>query len=121
LVKHAGLEHAFWKATAADNAVLIEWLLGLGRRAALERTAHLFCEVNARLELVGLSQEDHFPFPITQTQLGDMLGLSAVHTNRIVQELRAAGLVRWDGENASIPDKAALRKLCEFDPTYLTV
>lgn len=68
---------------------------------------------------MGLSRADSFEFPITQSELADMLGLSLVHTNRTVQDLRASGLVRWDGRIIEIPDAERLAEVADFDETYL--
>lgn len=90
-----------------------------GQRSALERLAHLLCEVFTRLEVGGLNDGQAFLLPLTQAELGDTLGISLVHANRVVGELRARGIVRWRGEQVEILDWPALRDLAEFDPAYL--
>jgi CRP-like cAMP-binding protein len=93
----------------------------MGRRSALEHTAHLLCELFLRLRAVGLTEDDSFKLPLTQVELGDTLGLSTVHVNRVVQELRAKGLITWRGATLVIDDWKRLQGLAEFDPTYLSL
>jgi len=69
-----------------DAAIFREWILNVGQRDALTRTAHLFVEIFTRLKLVGRVRDGVFDFPISQTQLGDALGISAIHTNRVLRE-----------------------------------
>jgi len=72
-----------------------------------------------RMEAVGLVEGNSFHFPVTQADLADALGFSVVHTNRILQELRAAGMIRWTGKTVEILDRDALESLAKFDPRYL--
>ena len=80
---------------------------------------HLFCELNARLGLVGLGKDDSFDFPLTQTELSECLGLTPVHVNRTLQELRRAGLVEVQDRRVKILDLEALKAAAEFDDAYL--
>ena len=106
---------------AVDAAIHRQWIVALGRRSALEHTAHLLCEMFLRLRAVGLTEDDSFKLPLTQAELGDSLGLSTVHVNRVVQELRAKGLITWRGETLVIDDWERLQELAEFDPTFLSL
>jgi CRP-like cAMP-binding protein len=90
-----------------------------GQRSALQRLAHLLCEVFTAAGVGGLNDGQAFHLPLTQAELGDTLGISLVHANRVVGELRARGLVRWRGEHLTILDWAGLSDLAEFDPAYL--
>jgi CRP-like cAMP-binding protein len=110
---------ALWWATLLDEGVLREWLLAMGRRPADKRIAHLFCELAARLEAVGLVRDDSMELPITQTELADTVGLTNVHVNRIIQQLRDQGLIAWRGRVLTIVKPQALKALAGFDPTYL--
>jgi CRP-like cAMP-binding protein len=74
-----------------------------------------------RLRVVGLTTDDSFQLPLTQAELGDTLGLSAVHVNRVVQELRKQGLITWYGETLVIKDGPRLQQIAEFDPTFLSL
>ncbi len=91
----------------------------LGRRDALGRAAHILCELYVRLDDVGLVENGCFGLPLTQAQISDVLGLSAVHVNRVVQELRARGLVTWEKRQVTVKDWVGLSALAEFEPTYL--
>jgi CRP-like cAMP-binding protein len=73
--------------------MLREWIVNVSRRSAEQAVGHLFCELLARLEAVGLRVADGFEFPVTQSELADTVGLSAVHVNRVIQELRARKLI----------------------------
>lgn len=113
------LARLLWLETVVDAAIHRTWLVGLGRRDALARTAHLLCEARVRLEAVGLSDEGRFDLPLSQREMADMVGISTVHMNRTVQALRARGLIDWEGGCVSILDWDRLSKLAEFDPLYL--
>ena len=106
---------------AIDAAIQRNWILSLGRRKAESRLAHLFCELYLRLKIVGRVDGASFQFPISQSTLADVLGLSIVHTNRTIQHLRAARLVQWRNGEATILDWDGLSELGEFDPVYLNL
>lgn len=110
---------ALWRDAVTDGGIYREWLTSVGRRTARQRLAHLVCETHMRMEAVGLADGDHFSFPVTQTQLGDALGLSAVHVNRTLQELRHDGLLTWKGPVVMLLDHQGLREAGDFDPGYL--
>ncbi len=116
---HPHLLRMFWLNTLIDGAIHREWLAGMGRRRAVGHMAHLICEVYTMLEILKLAPDFAFYFPITQRDLADMLGLSEVHTNRILQELRDTGMMQWQGGIVRIFDWAGLQELAEFDSTYL--
>lgn len=113
------LSKALWWATLADEGVLREWLVNMGRRPADRRVAHLFCELLARLRAVGLADEETMDLPLTQTDLADTLGLSSVHVNRVVQQLRDERLISWRGKRLKIEDVEGLTAFAGFDPNYL--
>lgn len=113
------LTRQLWLHTLVDAAIMRQWMLGLGRRSALENTAHLLCELFRRLQAVGLSEGQSFPLPVNQIELSEALGISPVHANRTLQELRTQGLVRLAAQRAEILDLGRLEALAEFDPDYL--
>jgi CRP-like cAMP-binding protein len=117
--EHPSVARAMWWASLVDEATLREWLLSMGQRSAIQRMAHLFCELRLRMKLVGLAEDDTFDFPLTQAELSDVLGLSSVHANRTLQELRGADLITLRNNRLQIHDPAALQELAEFDPAYL--
>jgi CRP-like cAMP-binding protein len=96
-----------------------EWTISLGRRTATERLAHLFCEISMRLRSVGLTNGRECQMPVTQADLADALGLSTVHVNRTLQDLRATDLVELRGKRLTIRNERGLREVAMFDPTYL--
>jgi CRP-like cAMP-binding protein len=112
------LARMLWLLTVIDAAIHREWIGRLGHSAAV-RIAHLLCELQARFGVVGLATPEGFPIDLTQSDLGDMTGLTPVHVNRTLRKLREAGLAVVRDGYASIPDLPRLRDFAGFDPTYL--
>ncbi len=106
-------------AVVADEAVLQEWLVNVGRRTAYQRIAHLLCELLARMRVIGATQGNGYDLPLTQYDIGDTTALSVVHVNRTLQQLRGDGLIRWDRRRVEIPDPLRLAAAAMFDPAYL--
>jgi CRP-like cAMP-binding protein len=119
--EHPHLSRLLWLSTLIDGAIHREWLTAMGRRSAAGHMAHLICELFLRLQTVGLAKGDTFQLPITQVELGDTLGLSTVHVNRVLQELRGERLIRWQGNAVTILDWERLKEVAEFTPTYLNI
>ncbi|MFZ3484196.1 Crp/Fnr family transcriptional regulator [Sphingomonas sp. 3-13AW] len=117
--RHPHLTRVYWFGTNVDAAVHREWEVSLGRRSALSRLAHLFCELNVRLEIVGLSDGMYYDLPLTQAEVADCLGITPVHCNRVMQELRERKLLEWKGGRLSILNRDELARVGEFDPAYL--
>lgn len=115
------LTRLLWLSTVIDAAMHRAWIVALGRMSPLSHMAHFLCEMYIRLEVVGHTTEHTFKLPITQIDLADMLGLSVVHVNRTLQELRATGMISWLGSTVSIKDWDGLRALGQFDPAYLNL
>jgi CRP-like cAMP-binding protein len=110
---------ALWWETLVNVAIQREWTMNLGQRTASERVAHLFCEIFFRLRLAGLTQGLSCDFPLTQSDLADATGLSKVHVNRTLQELRAARLVTLKGKVLIIPSLERLMDAGLFNANYL--
>ena len=106
-------------AASRDEAMVVEHLVNIGRRSTLERTAHLFMEMAERLSLVGLATEAEFDCPLTQYVLADALGLSPIHVNRVLRQLREQNLLTLRKGNVKIHDLNGLRKLAGFQGGYL--
>jgi CRP-like cAMP-binding protein len=119
LARHPRLADVFWRDTLIDAAIFRQWMMGIGRKEAYGRIAHLMCELFLKLKAVGLTEGYTFPLPITQAELGDALGLSTVHVNRTLQDLRRDGLLVLKGASATIMDWERLKGVGEFDPSYL--
>ena len=113
------LTRLYWFGTNLDAAIHREWEVSLGRRNALSRLAHLFCELYVRLGLVGLVEEDAYALDLTQTDLAECLGLTSVHVNRTLKELRERGLMEFRSGRVEISDLIGLRRIAEFDPAFL--
>jgi len=113
------LAQTLWRKTLIDAAATRAWMISLGRRSAFARIAHLYCEMLVRLEAVGLATRAQARLPITQSVLADALGLSLIHVNRTLAEIKRSGLIVRDGAMVSVPDWAALVQAADFDPTYL--
>ncbi len=118
---HPHLTRLLWLNTTMDGAIHRQWLVNLGRQAALGQLAHLLCELFLRLQAVGQAEGYSFRLPITQAELGDALGLSTVHVNRTLQELRGEGLLTWTRDLVVIEDWDRLQEVAQFDPAYLNL
>lgn len=117
--RQPGLAGRFWRETLIDAAIFREWIANVGSRDAYARIGHLICEFYMRLKAVGLTQGSTFDFPITQTEIADATGLSTVHVNRSIQQLRADGLVTLERGVCTIPNLKALKQAGMFDARYL--
>ncbi len=116
---HPNIAAALRKTTLVDEATLREWLVGLGSRGPIERVAHLFCELQARFEVVGLAGPEGFPLPLSQSDLADATGLSGVHVTRAIQNLTGRGLVAQADGRLVIRDPGGLKTLAGFGGDYL--
>jgi len=110
---------ALWRETLIDAAVFREWIVNVGRRSAVVRLAHLLSEIGTRLQRLGLAAGDRFELPMTQLDIADALGLTPVHVNRVVQELRRSGLLELRKHSVFLPDLPRLKELGDFDDLYL--
>ncbi len=106
-------------AASRDEAMVVEHLVGLGQRDADARTAHFLLELGGKLALVGLGSKAGYACPLSQYHLGDALGLSAVHVNRVLRKLREDGLLTFRNGRVTFDDLDRLVALAEFDPAYL--
>lgn len=117
--KYPHLTRMLWFSTLLDAAIHRESILSVGRRTALARIAHLLCELNVRLELVGLARGGRFKLPLTQADIADVSGLTSVHVNRMLKKLRDDKLATFRGGEVVIHDWEGLQRVAEFDPAYL--
>ena len=113
------LARVYWFQTNLDAAIHREWTVCMARRSAIARVAHLMCELCVRLDIIGRVRDNRFEFPLTQTDLAECLGLTSVHVNRTLQELRKRKLISLENREVAILDHSALQELAEFDPAYL--
>lgn len=115
------IRSAFWRHMADDAVLYREWLVSMGRRSAIEHLARLICELCSRLNFVGLATPSGFRLPLTQADLADALGLSAVHVNRIVKQLRASGVLTIVNQNVTIRNWPRLTEIAEFRNELLSL
>jgi CRP-like cAMP-binding protein len=113
------LTRALWWSTLVEEAVAREWIVNVGQRNALERMAHLFCELLYRFRAVDLNQGNSCTLPLTQVELAETLGLSSVHVNRTLQTLRRQKLITLENGTLTIQDLDALKEVSFFNPDYL--
>jgi CRP-like cAMP-binding protein len=119
MLERPAIARALWWSALVDEATLREWLVNIGRRPAEQRVAHLLCELLMRLQTVGLASGDSYELPITQGDLADTVGLTLVHVNRVLQRLRATGLITLRSRHLVINDAQALKAFSGFDANYL--
>jgi CRP-like cAMP-binding protein len=119
LEKHPRLALTLWANTMVDAAIYRQWLTNVGRHSAHERIAHLLCEMCHRLHAVGFVEKGRFKLPVTQTDIGDATGLSTVHVNRVIQDLRSDQLITIHSNIVVVLDWERLKTVGEFDPSYL--
>lgn len=113
---HPGLAEAFAAIREEEERLLLDHIVRLGRLTAYERMAHLLLELRERLARVGLADEHRLPLPLTQETLADALGLSIVHVNRTVQQLRRDGLIELRSGIAVLHDPGTMADLCGYEP-----
>jgi CRP-like cAMP-binding protein len=116
---HPHLGRMLWFSTLLDAAIHREKILSIGRRSAIARIAHIFCELLVRLRIVGLADDKGYELPLTQADLADVTGLTSVHVNRMLKKLRDENLLTFRGGTVTIDDWERLQRVAEFDPTYL--
>jgi CRP-like cAMP-binding protein len=117
--RYPRLAAAFWRETLIDAAIFREWVMNVGQREGASRIAHVLCELLVRLRAVDLVEDHVCDLPITQGEFADALGFTPVHVNRVLQQMRADGLIETNGTRLRIPDWDKLKEVGEFDPTYL--
>lgn len=126
---HESLEHLqeldnrlarrLWFSTMLDAAMHRQWIYRLASLNAIQRVAHFLCETNARLLAIGASDGSTFPLPMTQSDIGEVCGLTNVHVNRVLRQLRETGLCHFRASHVHITDLKALAEKAFFDPEYL--
>jgi CRP-like cAMP-binding protein len=116
---HPRITRALWWHELVNASIQREWLLNIGARGAFERLAHLFAEMFFRMRAVGLADGNSCEFPLTQNDLADAMGMTAVHVNRMLQELRRQGLIEFERKRLRIPDLEALMHAGQFNADYL--
>jgi CRP-like cAMP-binding protein len=116
---HPRLGAALWWSAMQEAAMLRERIVMLGRRKARARVAYLFCELLWRYRAIGLSEDHSLRLPLTQADIGDTLGVTAVHVNRVLQDLRREGLITLANRRLTLHNADRLQIVAELNPSYL--
>jgi CRP-like cAMP-binding protein len=119
MASDAAVRRAIWLDSLIDASVFREWVVNVGRRDARTRIAHLLCELALRIDASGVGAGSVFDFPLTQEQIADATGLTAVHTNRVLQALRKEGLISLAANRLTILDWKTLAEVGDFNERYL--
>lgn len=115
------LMRGFFVEEMIQRAMLEERNVVLGRMHADERLAFLLYETYARLHAMGMVRQHSYEMPLSQGEVADLVGMSPVHVNRTLQGLRAKGLVEWSGHQVTLPDPAALARLAQVSPNFVSI
>lgn len=131
LVDHAGLKRIteqvphltrmLWLDTLITGSIHRSWIVAMGRRSKSSHLAHILCELYVRLQAVDRVDGRSFHFPLSQGEMADVMGLSLVHINRVIQTLRQENVISWNNQTITVLDWDRLQALAEFDPTYLNL
>ncbi len=117
--EHHGMAKAMYMAQLVDEGIMRAWITSMGRRTSIERVAHLMCELYLRARNIGIAKEETFALPLSQLLLADSLGMTAVHLNRVLKELRVAGAMTLARGSLVITDPGKLIQIAGFDENYL--
>jgi CRP-like cAMP-binding protein len=113
------IAEALWNDTLIDAAIFREWIVNVGRRDSRARVAHLLCELSLRMQAAGLADGHRYKLPMTQEQLADAVGLTAVHVNRVLRQLAEEGLINRERRAIMIEDWPRMRQAADFNDKYL--
>ncbi|RYF11506.1 MAG: Crp/Fnr family transcriptional regulator, partial [Oxalobacteraceae bacterium] len=116
---HPNVASAMYSAQLVDEGIMRAWIVSMGRRSSSERVAHLICELYLRARNIGLTEGEEFNLPLSQLVLADALGMTAVHINRVLKELRISGAMALKRGSVIILDPLKLVKIAGFDENYL--
>ena len=117
--EHPSIARAMYTAQLVDEGIMRAWIVSMGRRSSIERVAHLICELYLRARTIGLTHDGDFALPLSQLVLADALGMTAVHINRVLKELRLSGAMALSRGSVSILDPGKLVTIAGFDENYL--
>ncbi|WP_298813595.1 Crp/Fnr family transcriptional regulator [uncultured Sphingomonas sp.] len=115
--RSSAINQAIWRAKLIEEAVLRKWLLF--SNDSYQSVAHLLCEMYVRAAIIGLAANGQCRLPLTQEEIGNALGITSVHTNRVIQRLRSEGMIDLVQHDLTIKDPAALTRAAAFDRSYL--
>lgn len=110
---------ALWRDTLVDAAIFREWIVNVGQRAGVNRLAHIIMELRERLRVIGRISGSEFELPLTQEQLGEAMGITSIHVNRILKQLQTAGVMKVRRGRVTILDEEKFSRAADFDELYL--
>jgi len=119
VLEHSEVGRAILITTLVEASIFREWVVNIGQRGSRSRIAHLLCEFAYRLTAQQLAADGIFELPMTQEQLADATGLTAVHVNRVLQALQREGLIERDRRMIRFPSWERLSEVADFNPRYL--
>lgn len=117
--RRPSLAETFWRDTLIDAAMFREWIVNVGQRPAPARLAHVMIELRERLRIIGAVDGNDFDMPMTQEQIGEALGITAVHSNRVIRQLRQDGIADLHRGRVTVLDERKFQELADFDGRYL--
>lgn len=117
--KHPNVASAMYSAQLIDEGIMRAWIVSMGRRSSMERVAHLICELYIRARSIGLTDDGEFALPLSQLVLADALGMTAVHINRVLKDLRLTGAMALKRGSVTILNPTKLVQIAGFDENYL--
>jgi CRP-like cAMP-binding protein len=117
--RNPAVAELFWRDTLIDAAMFREWIVNVGQRPAPARLAHVMVELRERLKVIGRIEGKSFEMPLTQEQIGEALGVTAVHANRVIRQLREDRIVEFQRGRVTVLDEGKFLELADFDDRYL--
>ena len=120
MLKRPALARALYMSAMEDTNIVREWVVNLALRSGPKRLAHAFCEIHMRMDIVGMTEDKSVRIPLSQKDIGDLVGLSLVHTKKSLQVLREMNLIRLFKKSLAIVDYDGLQKLSGFSPSYFS-
>ena len=108
-----------WRDSLVDAAMFREWIVNVGQRPAASRLAHIVVELRARLKIIGRGEGNRIDMPLTQEQIGEAMGITPIHANRIIKQLREEGVLEFQRGHVTVLDESKLEELAHFDDRYL--
>lgn len=117
--RYQSVAKVMYVSQLVDEGTMRAWITSMGRRTSTERVAHLMCELYLRARNIGLTSDDQFAFPLSQVLLADALGMTPVHLNRVLKELRASQALIVGRSKLIVTDPQRLARIAGFDENYL--
>lgn len=117
--RRPAIAKAMYIAQLVDEGTMRAWITSMGRRTSVERVAHLMCELYLRARDIAMTGEATLTLPLSQVLLADALGMTSVHINRVLKDLRIAGAMTLHRGSLEVSDPDKLVRIAGFDEGYL--